>query len=153
LAVGENVATLEVLYDAINRADLEAILELQAENVEWHGPHVFPDLTGPHRGHDGVRAYAARISDAWEEFSIRAERFVELGNRVLVLTRERGRGRLSKIEVQSRPTAHLWTLDDGHVVRFEVFWDREEGLRAAGVRLRPARPGRPSRASCRGSRL
>jgi ketosteroid isomerase-like protein len=131
--VGENVATLEVLYDAINRADLEAILRFQAEDVEWYGPHVFPDLTGPHRGHDGVRAYAARISDAWEEFTIRAERFVELGNRVLVLTRERGRGRLSKIEVQSRPTAHLWTLDDGYVVRFQVFWDREDGLRAAGV--------------------
>lgn len=148
----ENVATLEALYDAINRSDLEAILSLQAEDVEWCGPQVFPDIAGPHRGHAGVRVYAERISDAWEDFSIRAERFVELGDRVLVLTRERGRGRMSKIEVQSRPTAHLWTLEDGYVVRFQVFWDREEGLRAAGVSLGPARQDRLSRASCRGSR-
>jgi ketosteroid isomerase-like protein len=131
--VNENVATLETLYEAINHADVDGILRLQADDVEWHGPQPFPDLAGPHHGHDGVRAYAARISDAWKEFSIHAERFVEVGNRVLVLTRERGLGRRSGIEVQSRPTAHLWTLHDGVVVRFQVFWDREEGLREAGL--------------------
>jgi ketosteroid isomerase-like protein len=136
----ENVATLQALYEAINRADLDTILSLQAEDVEWCGPQVFPDIAGPHRGHEGVRTYAARISDAWEDFSIRAERFVELGDRVLVLTRDRGRGRTSKIEVQ-----------------FEVFWEREDGLRAAGVTQpapqRSARRDRSSPASCRGSRL
>jgi ketosteroid isomerase-like protein len=150
------VDTLEAVYDAINRADLDEILHLQAEDVEWHGPVAFPDLAGPHRGHAGVRSYAGHISDAWEEFTVRPERFVDLGERVLVLTRERGRGRLSGIEVQSRPTAHLWTLRDGVVVRFQVFWDREEGFEAAGVRSagrqRPVDPARPSPASSRGSR-
>ena len=143
MSVNGDVATLEALYEAINRADLDGILEVQAEDVEWHGPPTFPDLPGPHRGHDGVRAYAASITDAWEEFSVRAERFVDLGDRVLVLTRERGRGRLSGIEVQSQPTAHLWTLRDGFVVRFQVFWEREEGLQAAGVTRPAASPARP----------
>jgi ketosteroid isomerase-like protein len=62
---------------------------------------------------------------------------------VLVLTRERGRGRLSGVEVQSQPTAHLWTLRDGVVTRFEVFWEREEGLRAVGVTRPAASPARP----------
>jgi ketosteroid isomerase-like protein len=149
----ENVATLEALYDAINRADLEAILNLQAEDVVWHGPEAYPDLIGTHEGHDGVRAYAGSITDAWQEFTVRPERFFDLGERVLVLTRERGRGRASGIEVQSRPTAHLWTMRDGRVVRFEVYWDREEGLRAAGISFRRANRGRSSRASCPGSRL
>jgi uncharacterized protein len=146
----ENVATLETLYDAINRSDVEGILSFQADDVEWRGPRPFPDLSGTHRGHDGVRAYAKRIHDAWEEFSVIPERFFDLGDRVLVLTRERGRGRLSGIEVHSQPTAHLWTLRDGVVVSFEVFWDREEGLQATGVRFpesRPARRGRLLRAS------
>ena len=129
-----DVTTLETLYAAINRADVEGILSLQAADVEWRGPADFPDLAGPHRGHEGVRAYARHVSDAWEEFTVRAERFLDLGERVLVLTRERGRGRLSGIEVQSQPTAHLWTLRNGEVVRFQVFWNREEGLVAAGVR-------------------
>jgi ketosteroid isomerase-like protein len=143
----KNVATLETLYDAINRADVPGILSLQAEDVEWHGPLGFPDLAGAHHGHDGVRTYAERVSDAWQEFSVLPERFVDLGDRVLVLTRERGRGRSSGIEVQSQPTAHLWTLRNGYVTRFQVFWDREEGLRNAGLldvlrrpRVSPARP-------------
>jgi ketosteroid isomerase-like protein len=151
--VSGNVATLETLYEAINRADLEGILRIQSEDVEWHGPEAFPDLAVPHRGHEGVRAYAGRIADAWEEFSVRAERFLDLGEHVLVLTRERGRGRSSGIEVQSQPTAHLWTLRDGFVVRFQVFWEREEGLRAAGVRPRRATRARPSPASSLGSHL
>ena len=134
-----NVATLEAVYEAINRADVGAILEVQAEDVEWRGPAAFPDLAGPHRGHDGVRAYAKHVSDAWREFTVHAERFIDFGEQVLVLTRERGRGRLSGIEVQSQPTAHLWTLRDGVVKHFQVFWNREDGLRAMGVSLsRPA---------------
>jgi ketosteroid isomerase-like protein len=74
------------------------------------------------------------VSDAWQEFTVQAERFIDFGERVLVLTRERGRGRLSGIEVQSQPTAHLWTLRNGVVVRFQVFWNREDGLRATGLR-------------------
>ena len=124
-----DVVTLERLYEAINRSDLEGILRVQSEDVEWHGPRIFPDLAGPHRGHDGIRAYTRRVMDAWSEFSVIPEKFVDLGERVLVLTRERGRGRASGIEVQSRPTAHLWTLRDGIVVRFQVFWDREDALR------------------------
>jgi ketosteroid isomerase-like protein len=150
--VDENVATLEALYDAINRADLDTILSLQTEDVVWHGA-PFPDMAGPHRGHDGVRAYAGSITEAWQEFTVRPERFLDLGERVLVLTRERGRGRASGIEVQSQPTAHLWTMRDGRVVRFQVFWDRDEGLRAAGVRLPRASRGRSSRASSPGSPL
>lgn len=138
-----NVAILEAVYDAINRADVASILSLQADDVEWRGPAAFPDLAGPHRGHDGVRAYAEHVSAAWREFTVHAERFIDFGERVLVLTRERGRGRLSGVEVQSQPTAHLWTLRDGQVVRFQVFWEREEGLRATGLSRPAASPARP----------
>ena len=129
------MATLRTLYEAVNRGDIERVLRIQAHDVEWHGPRAFPDLAEPHHGHAGVRAYAECVGDAWEEFRIRPERFFEFGQQVLVLTREHGRGRDSGIEVQ-HPTAHLWTLRDGLVVRFEVFWNREEGLRAA--RISPA---------------
>jgi uncharacterized protein len=141
--VSRDVNTLRSLYAAINRGDLAGILKLQADDVEWLGPGVFPDLAEPHCGHAGVRVYAERVTEAWDRFRIRTERFIDLGERVLVLTREQGRGRGSGVPVQSRGTAHLWTLRDGKVVRFQVYWDREEGLRAAGVSLRAASPGLP----------
>jgi uncharacterized protein len=131
--VSPDVHTLGSLYAAINRGDLAGILRFQADDVEWLGPSVFPDLAEPHQGHAGVRTYAARVAEAWDWFRIRTERFIDLGEQILVLTREQGRGRGSGVPVQSRGTAHLWTLRDGKVVRFQVYWDREEGLRAAGL--------------------
>jgi ketosteroid isomerase-like protein len=132
--VSPDVDILRSLYAAINRGDLAGILRLQADDVEWLGPSVFPDLDEPHHGHAGVRTYAARVTEAWDRFRITTERFIELGEEVLVLTREQGRGRGSGVPVQSRGTAHLWKLRDGKVVRFQVYWDREEGLRAAGLK-------------------
>jgi ketosteroid isomerase-like protein len=141
--VSRDVRTLRSVYAAINRGDLAGVLELQAEDVEWLGPSAFPDLAEPHRGHAGVRAYAARVTEAWDRFRVTTERFIDLGERVLVLTREQARGRGSGVPVQSRGTAHLWTLRDGKVVNFQVYWDQEEGLRAAGLSSRGASPARP----------
>jgi ketosteroid isomerase-like protein len=142
LGASANLTTLRAFYEAVNRGDIERILDLQAEDVEWRGPQAFPDLTEPHHGHSGVRAYTERVGHAWREFRIQPERFFDFGERVLVLAREHGCGRDSGLEVQ-HPTAHLWTLRDGLVVRFQVFWDREEGLREAGVTRRAASPAQP----------
>ena len=78
-----------------------------------------------------MRTYARRVNEAWHDFAVVPERFIDLGGRVLVLAREHGRGRYSGAEVRSHQTAHVWTLRDGEVVRFQVYWDREEGIRAA----------------------
>ena len=126
-----DLTRLACLYEAMNRGDVESIVRIQAPDVVWQG--AFADLAEPHHGHAGVRAYARRVTEAWDEFTVEPERFIDLGDRVLVLAREHGRGRYSGAEVQSHQTAHVWTLRDGEIVRFQVYWDREEGLRAAGV--------------------
>ena len=125
------MSTLRTVYDAMNRGDVDSILRVQAADVVWRGG--FADLTEPHRGHAGVRTFARRLNEAWDDFGIVPERFIDLGGRVLVLARERGRGRYSGAEVRSHQTAHVWTLRDGEVVHFQVYWDREEGIRAAGA--------------------
>ena len=123
------MSTLRTVYDAMNRGDVDSILRVQAADVVWRGG--FADLTEPHRGHAGVRTFARRLNEAWDDFGIVPERFIDLGGRVLVLAREHGRGRYSGAEVRSHQTAHVWTLRDGEVVHFQVYWDREEGIRAA----------------------
>jgi ketosteroid isomerase-like protein len=129
--MSEDLQTLRALYEAMNRGDVEGILSVQAADVVWRG--AFADLVEPHHGHAGVRAYTRRVTEAWEEFAVEPERFIHLGDRVLVLAREHGRGRYSGAEVRSHQTAHVWKLRDGEIVRFQVYWNREEGLRAAGL--------------------
>jgi hypothetical protein len=125
-----NVDVVREIYEAINDGDLDGILAHMDPNVEWRGPSAFPDLAEPHHGHDGVRAYAARVSQSFEDFSVTPEEIRDLGERVLVLTREHGRGKGSGAEVRSQPTAHVWTLRDGAVVSFRVYWEREDAFEA-----------------------
>ena len=43
-----------------------------------------------------------------------------------------GRGRTSGLEVQTEES-HLWMLQDGRIVRMQMFLDRGEALAAAGL--------------------
>jgi ketosteroid isomerase-like protein len=78
----------------------------------------------------GIDAYL----DSFEVFRPEPERIMagsEPGM-VLVLARTFVRGKGSGVEVDI-PVAHLLTLRDGKVARFEVFTDRDEALAAAGL--------------------
>jgi ketosteroid isomerase-like protein len=57
---------------------------------------------------------------------------MDLGDRVLVLARQTGRGRRSGI-VTERELAYLCTVRNGKIARFEAYWDRSDALRAAGL--------------------
>jgi ketosteroid isomerase-like protein len=62
------------------------------------------------------------------------ERFIDAGHdRVLVFSREGGRGKESGAEVQTHLTAHLWTLRDGKAIRMQSYWERAEALEAVGL--------------------
>ena len=52
--------------------------------------------------------------------------------RVLVLTRDHARPKGSDVEV-SFLGAPVWTVRDGKVARIEFYWNRAEGLAAAGL--------------------
>jgi ketosteroid isomerase-like protein len=102
--------------------------------IEWRGPRQFPDLAEPRFGHDGVRSYWATLFEAIEDYRMEPEEFIDAGDdRVLVFSREAGRGRGSGAEVITHPTAHLWTLRDGKAIRLESYWERSDALAAAGL--------------------
>ena len=52
---------------------------------------------------------------------------------MLVFSREGGRGRGSGAEVETHPTAHLWTLRNGLAIRMQSYWEREDALKAVGL--------------------
>jgi ketosteroid isomerase-like protein len=67
---------------------------------------------------------------AWERpITIRAEDFIEAGDRVLVLITWIGRGKGSGVEIESSG-AHLWTFRDGLVVDYGVYRERDEARAA-----------------------
>ena len=68
----------------------------------------------------------------WDDIHHAAEEFIDLGDRVLVLTRQTARGKLSGVPVEAE-LADLMTVRDGKIARWEIYWDRAEARQAAGL--------------------
>lgn len=112
----------------------ESIHGLMDPEIEWQGPREFPDLAETVHGYEGIASYGARIAEAFDDYRMAPERFIDAGDdRVLVFSREGGRGKGSGAEVQTHLTAHLWTLKDGKAVRMQSYWERTDALAAAGL--------------------
>ena len=72
------------------------------------------------------------IREVWEEWRVTPERYVDVGDRVVVIGSAHGRGRGSGAEVEVR-YGEIWTLRDGRVTRLEAGLDPEEALKAVGL--------------------
>lgn len=85
-------------------------------------------------GIDGLRRMVAAADAVWDEIRTEPLDLLDAGDRVVVIGRLLGKGKGSGVEVQ-RPTAQVWTLRGGRVVRWEVgYTDRAKALEAAGLR-------------------
>lgn len=124
----EQVALIRRGYEAYNRGDFNAVVELLHPEVEWRPPTASPDAV-PLHGREEARGYMEPnmfVSQASEPLEI-----IESGDRVLVVARVSARGAASGLEVE-QVNFHLWTVADGLAIRFEVFSERAEAMAALG---------------------
>ena len=119
--------------DAYNRRDVDALFAgLATPDFEWYPGIVRALDGGGYRGREGVERFTADTIENWAELQIIAEEFRDLGDRVLVLGRMKGRGKGSGVPVDQSFTTVLDFRGD-RVWRSRVYLDRAEGLRAAGL--------------------
>jgi ketosteroid isomerase-like protein len=126
----ENVEIVRRGYEAFNRGDFDAAMEVVHPEIEFVLPGREPPLTGK----EAVRAWME--PDAFEEQEIEPLEFTVNGDRVLVRTRVRARGAGSGMELEVQ-VCTVWTLDaDGRATRVESFGAGEDAkaLEAAGLR-------------------
>jgi ketosteroid isomerase-like protein len=84
-------------------------------------------------GLDGLRAAWLDWLTPWESYHAEIEDVIDAHEgRVLVLTRDYARPKGSDAEVYF-VGAPVWTVRDGKVSRIEFYWNRAEGLAAAGL--------------------
>jgi ketosteroid isomerase-like protein len=132
--MSQNVDVIRRAYEA---GDRETFLDIFAEDVVWDvSRSPYPD-GGIYLGPEGVREWFRDVADAFENMANEVEEITDLGHdRVLVVTRARGRGRFSKIGVDYR-FAPLFTFRNGKVVRMDRYNSRSESTRS----LRAGRVG------------
>jgi ketosteroid isomerase-like protein len=115
-------------YEALNDGDIDAAMDVLAEDAEWHESEVLPD-TGVYEGREAIRAFLTQFLASWERFHQTVEGVQEEGDRLLVMIHLEATGRGSTADVDAR-YAHLWTISGGVGVRVNAFYDRDEALAA-----------------------
>jgi ketosteroid isomerase-like protein len=126
----ENVEIVRKIFDGWSQGDFSVGKDLVTPDFEWdqHADAVEP---GPRHG-SGIATTLSRIFEVWEGFRVVPERYVDGGDRILVLARNQGRNRQTGLEVE-QPFGYLWTLDSGKLARVQVFTSHERALEASGL--------------------
>jgi ketosteroid isomerase-like protein len=123
------IARMRRLYEAFNRGEYDAVLELAHPDIELGRPGGL----APIKGAAAVRAWME--PDAFEEQQTQPLEFSVNGDKVLVRARTRNRGAGSGIELENEGF-QVWTLAENDlVIRHEYFFvDQEaEARHAAGL--------------------
>ena len=103
-----------------------ADLAWDVSNLGWPDQQIYP-------GAEGARRFIAEWADAWDDWELEVEDYIDAGERVVVIINQRGRSKATGIPVDMR-FAQVWTLRDGQAIRMQMFASVDEALDAAGLR-------------------
>lgn len=134
MSAESNIQIVRRGYEAFGRGDIEALLGLFHENIEWTSPGP-PDLptAGTRRGLQEVASFFTAVNEVFETQRFEPISFIGQGDQVVVLGEETSRIRATG-ELMSGAWAHAFTLRDGKVLRFTEYVDTSavvEALRRA----------------------
>lgn len=126
----ENVEIVRRCVEAFDAGDYGAALEAFSPDVEYDLSH-FPD-GGIYRGRAGIREAFRTWMGTWEDYRQERDEIVDAGDRVIVPTREYGRGKGSGLALE-RQTFGVWTMRDGSVIRVDFYATMAEALEGVGL--------------------
>jgi len=93
--------------------------------------HDIPDA-GTYRGHQGYANWLADWGQAWSDFNVEPMRWIDAGDKVVIVFQLTAKGRGSGVEVKRRD-AMILTIRDGKSVRLDYYNDESQALQAAGL--------------------
>lgn len=106
-------------YEAINRGETNAALDLLADDVSWSRPPDVP-IRGTEEGIDAVRRMWGAFTGSLQEFEIEPDRLEAHGDQVLAPITMRGTGRAEGTSFEFSG-AQLFTVADGRIADVQEF--------------------------------
>jgi ketosteroid isomerase-like protein len=122
---------------AADPADDEATLDqlfadYLDEGYEIRLPADYPEGEHIFRRREGLIRYLAMLRDAFSEWHFEAERILDADDQVVVFQRVIGKGKTGEVPFEMTGTSVL-TVVDGRLRASEVYRDRSQALKAAGL--------------------
>ena len=127
----EDVDLVRRMQEAFLGPDPERALTFFDTDVEYDARER-PDGRVWH-GRSGVRAAMIEWGDAWDDWQVETERYLEAADgKVLIMWRERGRGKGSGVPMEQRG-ANVVTVRNGRIVHVRLYVHQLAALKAAGL--------------------
>ena len=110
-------------YEAFGRGDMDTLLSLFDEDIDWvtPGPLELP-TAGHRRGRQEVAGFFKTLNDAFEVERFEPKEFIEQGDRVVALGEETVRVRNTGRSVEF-VWAHVFEVRNGKIVSFHEYGD------------------------------
>ena len=130
----DNVSLVKGIYQAFGTGDVPAVIAAMSPAIEWNEAENFPYADGnPYRGAEAILGGVfARLASEWDGFHVEPEQFLDAGDTVIMLGRYAGTCRATG-RAMSPQAAHIWTVAEGKVVRFQQLVDTLAVARAMGA--------------------
>ena len=128
-----NVELTRAAYHALNRGDIEWLVEHADPRVEMH----FRGVAGEpvlYVGAAGIREYFRDMGEIWDSVEYLPEDIRDLGDRTFTILHRRLRGKQSGLCIEDT-IACVSTMREGVVAEIWAYRDVDEAL--AGARLDP----------------
>jgi ketosteroid isomerase-like protein len=121
-----------LVFEAFNRRDVDAGLELVTEDVEFLAPTAEIANEGkPYLGHAGMRKYYDDVARVWKELEVTPTEIREVDDAILVVGRVYGRGEGGYI--QDSPAQWVMRFRDDKIREIHVFTNRSAAFAEVGL--------------------
>lgn len=124
----ENVDLVRSAYDAFAGGDMDTVTRLLAA-TEWHEAEGMP-YAGVFTGAEAILGNVlGPMNQDVDGFSVKPDELLDAGDKVLSLGRYGGEAANGPLDLKF---AHVWTVEDGALVRFDHFTDTKVYGEAVG---------------------
>jgi uncharacterized protein len=128
----ENVAIVRRIYANWAPGSSPAESNLLHPDIEWVNPSDALE-PGTRAGIEAFSSITEGLDETINALRMDVERFIDAGDRVVVIATMRGHGNASGVEIERRHGS-VWTIRGGKAVRFQWFHEPDAALEAAGLR-------------------
>jgi len=122
MSAEENVQLVKNGYAAFGRGDIQGLLGLLSEDVEWEIPGKGLPLAGTYLGHDGVARFFQKLGEDTEIAAFEPREFLAQDDQVVVIGSERGSIRATNRAFETN-WVMVFTVRGGKIIRFREFAD------------------------------
>lgn len=128
----ENVATVQAIWDALNRGDADEATERMPEDFVFDFSSSENPESGVYRGRESLKRVFQSLTEPWSEVEYFALEYIAAGDHVVRVGGMRARGEGSGAEVTARG-AQVWTFRDGTPTSMRLYQSKDEALKAIGI--------------------